>query len=595
MPSLLATGKQQYFDNTGIPLVGGKLYTYAAGTTAPRATFADNQGNVANPNPVILDGRGEAVVFWSGSYDVVLKDALDNVIWAVSNVTESNLGARTSSTGSMVIPAGTVAQRDVAPVVGYLRYNVDLNCYESFAGGVWSSLPKSINGGGVPDGGDIKLKTVAGNSITGTGDITIKTVGGTSLIGAGDIVYKTVGGVSLFGAGDIAVQSPLVSGINVKTINGASILAAGDVPVQVPLVSGGNIKTINGTSVLGAGDIPTAASIQRSARIANTMLVASDIGKFIDITAGTFIQTFDTAAALGNGWSCYIHNGGIGNITIPSSDGIANWIMYPGELRLFQCDGTNLTSAVLTPFTIQLTTSATFIRPPGYANFDSELWGAGGGGAGGGGGASGGGGGGGGYIRRVFSAIEVGASALVTVGAGGSAGTGLAATYGSAGGAGGNTTFLGLTATGGTGGPSSLGGGSGGVGASINAEPYVGGNAGSGINSGASSPGIGKFMAGSGGGAGSFGTYASLGTGGIRIGAGTAAAAGTASVGGAGQNGVAFGGGGGGGGSSTGAGGNAGNGGTASGGGGGGASINTSFAGGNGGAGGSGYVIIRGV
>lgn len=86
MATLLPEGKQSFTDDAGNPLVGGKLYTYDAGTNTPRPTFADAAGTIPNTNPVILNARGEATVFWDGSYKVVLKDANDVTIWTVDNI-----------------------------------------------------------------------------------------------------------------------------------------------------------------------------------------------------------------------------------------------------------------------------------------------------------------------------------------------------------------------------------------------------------------------------------------------------------------------------------------------------------------------------
>lgn len=83
MANLLPSGKQQYFDPaTGKFLVGGKLYTYLANTSlaTPKATYTNQAGNASNTNPIILDAYGQATVFWSGAYDVVLKDSSDNII-----------------------------------------------------------------------------------------------------------------------------------------------------------------------------------------------------------------------------------------------------------------------------------------------------------------------------------------------------------------------------------------------------------------------------------------------------------------------------------------------------------------------------------
>lgn len=83
---LVPQGKQQYLSSTLTLLAGGKVYTYDAGTTNPRATYSDAAGLIPNTNPVILDARGEATIFWSGNYKVQLRDSLDNVIWTVDNV-----------------------------------------------------------------------------------------------------------------------------------------------------------------------------------------------------------------------------------------------------------------------------------------------------------------------------------------------------------------------------------------------------------------------------------------------------------------------------------------------------------------------------
>lgn len=48
----------QFFDNNGIPLAGGKLYTYEAGTTTPQSTYTDSTGGTALANPIVLDSAG---------------------------------------------------------------------------------------------------------------------------------------------------------------------------------------------------------------------------------------------------------------------------------------------------------------------------------------------------------------------------------------------------------------------------------------------------------------------------------------------------------------------------------------------------------
>ena len=91
--ALTPNPKIQFFANDGTPLVGGKLYTYAAGTTTPLASYTTYVGDVANTNPVILDSRGEANVWLSGAlYKLALYDADDALIWTVDNVSAVNNG-----------------------------------------------------------------------------------------------------------------------------------------------------------------------------------------------------------------------------------------------------------------------------------------------------------------------------------------------------------------------------------------------------------------------------------------------------------------------------------------------------------------------
>jgi hypothetical protein len=88
--TLSPSPKMQFFTAAGIPLVGGKLYTYASGTALPLATYTDSTALTVNANPVILDSRGEANVWFGPSrYTLVLRDSVDNLIWTVAGVNSS--------------------------------------------------------------------------------------------------------------------------------------------------------------------------------------------------------------------------------------------------------------------------------------------------------------------------------------------------------------------------------------------------------------------------------------------------------------------------------------------------------------------------
>jgi hypothetical protein len=75
---ILASGLE---DTNGNPLSGGKVYTYAAGTTTPKATYNDRIKSSTATNPIILSAYGTSLVFADGLYKFVIKDSLDNTIY----------------------------------------------------------------------------------------------------------------------------------------------------------------------------------------------------------------------------------------------------------------------------------------------------------------------------------------------------------------------------------------------------------------------------------------------------------------------------------------------------------------------------------
>ena len=84
MGALFNMPRFQEIDSTGRPLAGGLLYTYAAGTTTPKATYADRGKTTPNTNPVVLDSNGEAVIYTDATgYKMVLKDAAGVLQWSL--------------------------------------------------------------------------------------------------------------------------------------------------------------------------------------------------------------------------------------------------------------------------------------------------------------------------------------------------------------------------------------------------------------------------------------------------------------------------------------------------------------------------------
>lgn len=109
--------KFRAFDNDGAVLDGGFVYTYAAGTTTPLATYTDYNAGTANSNPVTLDDSGQADIWLSAAfYKVVLTDKNGVQMWSVDNVgpgplssnSNSGFGAATDIASAGLVDLGTI-------------------------------------------------------------------------------------------------------------------------------------------------------------------------------------------------------------------------------------------------------------------------------------------------------------------------------------------------------------------------------------------------------------------------------------------------------------------------------------------------------
>ena len=108
----------QFFDNNGNPLSGGKLYTYAAGTTTPLATYTTVVGDVAHTNPIILDsaGRVPSGQIWLtdlASYKVTIKTSADVLVGSYDGIIDSGVALVDALRADLVAPSGS-------SLVGYL-------------------------------------------------------------------------------------------------------------------------------------------------------------------------------------------------------------------------------------------------------------------------------------------------------------------------------------------------------------------------------------------------------------------------------------------------------------------------------------------
>lgn len=109
--SIIGGAGWQFFNDSGLPLSGGKIYTYAAGTTTPQTSYTTSAGNIAHSNPIVLDaaGRvpgGEIWLAVTQLYKFAIYDAANVLIATYDNIgTNFNISpllANFTGTGSQV-------------------------------------------------------------------------------------------------------------------------------------------------------------------------------------------------------------------------------------------------------------------------------------------------------------------------------------------------------------------------------------------------------------------------------------------------------------------------------------------------------------
>jgi hypothetical protein len=204
MTTLTPTPKQQFLDANGNPLAGGKVYTYAAGTTTPLATYTDESGSTPNTNPVILDSRGEAAI-WLGvaSYKLKLTTSADVEIWTVDNIISANaevLADLAASGGSALVgflQSGTGAV--ATTVQAKLRETVSVKDFGAVGDGVTNdsaALQAAIDA--VPAGGKLYIPKGTYLFSTGLTRSSAITIQGDGASGSGGSRLKYTGSGNAF-------------------------------------------------------------------------------------------------------------------------------------------------------------------------------------------------------------------------------------------------------------------------------------------------------------------------------------------------------------------------------------------------------------
>lgn len=329
MAKLAPYGPFRAFDNNGDPLVGGKLYTYEAGTLTPKATFTTADGDIQNANPVILDLNGYANVWLDdGSYKFILTTSADATLWTIDDVQ----GDTSASFGSQVVTQAT--NLAITNVFGQAIINATATQTHSLppAASVGSGFYYVVNN--TSSSGTVTVDPDGSETINGAANYAFTA-------GTSGLVYTdgsnwftsfdkalTAANLSAKAANTVITNNTASSAVPTALAMGESTvlarLAAGNIvaatPAEIRTLLGGNllnIQTFTGsgtyTPTTGMANCLVLAWGGGGAGGGATTTGAGQISAGGGGTAGALAWEFITAATIGTSQVVTIGAGGVGD------------------------------------------------------------------------------------------------------------------------------------------------------------------------------------------------------------------------------------------------------------------------------------------
>lgn len=284
--SLLPVPKSRFFDANGVPLAGGQLFSYQAGTSTPLATYTDETGNTPNTNPVILDSTGSANVWMGpGAYKFVLEDSTGNVQWTVDEVVQPGAPVTISLTSQVtgVLPIANGGTNS-GTALNNNRVMISSGGKVVEQSALTVSAPMRTDTNGLPTTGAINI---------GSSDVT------GSLPGAD--VSGNISGNAANVTGTVLIANGGTSVTSVTTSATASSWAGWDAN-----------KNLSANNLIdGFATTATAGS--------STALTVSSAGTQVFTGSANQTVTLPTSSTLVNGQSFIIQNQSTGTITVLTS------------------------------------------------------------------------------------------------------------------------------------------------------------------------------------------------------------------------------------------------------------------------------------
>lgn len=278
--SSFAGAGAQFFDNNGDPLTGGKLYSYTAGTTTPKATYTTSTGAVANPNPIILDAAGRTPdEIWlevGVQYKFILKTSADVTIGTYDNLPPINDPYSINSLLSNVTGTNTIAATATPTLTAYA------------AGQTYSFVAANSNTAAAT----LSIDGLTAKSITKNGSATLS---------AGDIQAGKLTWVEYDGTTFQLINNIVYNG----SVFGSTMT---------------NVTIVNGTVTSMASPVPVAAGGTGAASLtSNSVLVGNGTSAVTGVAPGT---SGNVLLSNGTDWVS------TANRAVPSVTGNAGRLLY---------------------------------------------------------------------------------------------------------------------------------------------------------------------------------------------------------------------------------------------------------------------------
>lgn len=276
--ALAPTPRMQFFSEQtpSLPLAGGKVCTFNAGTTTLAATYVDIGGVIQNTNPIILDGSGFATIYLANQeYKFVVYDSSGNTACPNSGVqqwAQDNVSAFQPVVGTQtIIFAGVTV--DPIGQAGMMDYRTDIPCFRGFTS-VWDCFVR------LADVQTLTNKTLTAPTITNP---TVTT---------GTFATPTVNSVQVVNSPGtyVTVANSVTGTVN----NRLTKLVGGLAQFMATTDSSGSI----GITATGGGGSGTTATIQQSGQATCFFDNATTAGDYVQISALTGGSCHDFGATL---------------------------------------------------------------------------------------------------------------------------------------------------------------------------------------------------------------------------------------------------------------------------------------------------------